>query len=152
MTRRSPTDAEILAQIPAARARGAVRKRKGLRATDVRFDRKTQRIVLELTSDYLFAFPVRAIPALRAMNSAQLAAVELHSSGISLRWDAQDVDLSVAGVLLSAIGEKEQRRQLASLAGKVSSEAKTKAARANGAKGGRPKGRRTAALDREASH
>lgn len=144
MTRRSPTDAEILAQIPAARARDAVRRKKGLSATDVRFDRKAQRIVLELTSGYLFAFPVRAIPALHAMNSSQLAAVELHSSGISLRWDAQDVDLSVAGLLLSAIGENEQRRQLASLAGKVSSAAKAKAARANGAKGGRPKGRKTA--------
>lgn len=147
MTRRSPTDTEILAQIPAARAREAVQRRKGLRATDVRFDRKAQRIVLELASGYLFAFPVRAIPALRAMSSAQLAAVDLHSSGISLRWDAQDVDLSVAGVLLSAIGEKEQRRQLASLAGRVSSAAKAKAARTNGAKGGRPKGRKAAALN-----
>lgn len=133
------TDAEIRAQIPAARAREAADRRKGLRALSARYDRKAQRVVVELTSGCLFAFPVRNISFLSAATPAQLAAVEVDLAGISLRWDALDVDLSVAGLLFSAIGEKEQRRQLASLAGRSKSAAKAKAARANGAKGGRPR-------------
>jgi hypothetical protein len=140
MASRSLTDAEILAQIPAARARAAAMRRQGLLAISVRFDRKAQRIAMELTSGYLFAFPVRAIPALRRATPAQLASVELHPSGRSIHWEALDVDLSVPGLLLSAIGEREQRRQLASLAGRVRSDAKAVAARTNGAKGGRPRG------------
>ena len=139
MAHRQLSDAAILAQIPAARRRDAVHRKKGLRAVSARYDRKAQRVMLELSTGYLFAFPVRAIGALREATGTQLAAVTVHASGISLRWDALDVDLSVPGLLLSAIGEKEQRRQLASLAGRVTSTAKAKAARENGAKGGRPK-------------
>ena len=139
MTSRQLSDAEILAQIPAARRREAAQRKKGLRAVSARYDRKAQRVMLELSTGYLFAFPVRAIAALREATAAQLAAVTVHPSGISFGWDALDVDLSVPGLLLSAIGEKEQRRQLASLAGRVTSTAKAKAARENGAKGGRPK-------------
>ncbi|MBL0170542.1 MAG: DUF2442 domain-containing protein [Gemmatimonadaceae bacterium] len=147
MTSHQLSDAEIRAQIPAALARDAAQRKKGLRAVSARYDRKAQRVVLELTSGYLFAFPVRAIPALAAATPAQIASADVHPSGLSLHWAALDVDLSVAGLLLSVIGEKEQRRQLASLAGKVTSAAKARAARANGAKGGRPRGPGTQARD-----
>ena len=133
------SDAEILAQIPAARAREERERKRGLRATGARYDRSTGRVVLELSSGFLFAFPVRTIPALRVMTDAQLASVKLDVSGGALRWEAVDVDLSVPGLLLSALGADEQRRQLASLAGQVTSKAKAKAARENGLKGGRPK-------------
>jgi hypothetical protein len=139
MASRHLSDAEILAQIPAARARALATRRRGLLATRARYDRKAQRIELELTSGYLFAFPIKAIPALRRASTAQLAAVELHPTGLSIHWEALDVDLSVPALVLSAVGEREQRRQLASLAGRVTSVAKAKAARANGALGGRPR-------------
>ena len=133
------TDAEIRAQIPAARERATAQRKRGMLAESARYDRRKQRVALELSSGFLFAFPVSAFDALRSATPSQLAAVRVHTSGMSLHWDVLDVDLSVPGLLLSAIGEKEQRRQLASLAGKVTSAAKSKAARANGAKGGRPK-------------
>ena len=140
MASRRLSDAAILAQVPAARRRDAAQRKKGLRAASARYDRRAQRVMLELSTGYLFAFPVRAIATLSEATAAQLAAVAVHPSGISLRWDALDVDLSVPGLLLSAIGEQEQRRQLASLAGRVTSTAKARAARENGAKGGRPRG------------
>jgi hypothetical protein len=140
MANRQLSDAAILAQIPAARRRDGAQRKKGLRAVSARYDRKAQRVMLELSTGYLFAFPVRSIDALSEATAAQLATVDVHPSGVSLRWDVLDVDLSVPGLLLSAIGEKEQRRQLASLAGRATSTAKAKAARENGAKGGRPKG------------
>jgi hypothetical protein len=133
------TDAEILAQIPAARARERRERKQGLRARAATYDRTARRVVVELTNGYLFAFPVRAIPALKAATEAQLAAVEIDPSGSALRWADLDVDLSVPGLLLSAVGAEEKLRHLASLAGRVRTDAKARAARANGLKGGRPK-------------
>jgi hypothetical protein len=139
MAERRLRDVEILAQIPAARAREARERKQGFRAVSARYDRSTRRIVLELTSGYLFAFPIQAVAALNGATGTQLAAVEVDPSGGALRWDDLDVDLSVPGLLLSAVGADEGRRHFASLAGKVTSDAKARAARANGRKGGRPK-------------
>lgn len=138
MTNRRLTDAEILAQIPAARAREARERKRGLRAVSATYHRRTRRVVLELTNGYSFAFPVTAIRALDSATPAQLAAVEVDPSGAALRWSSLDVDLSIPGLLLSALGVDERLRHLASLAGRVSTDAKAKAARENGLKGGRP--------------
>jgi hypothetical protein len=139
MARRRLTDAEIVAQIPAARAREARERKQGLRAIGAKYDRAARRIVVELTNGYSFAFPVGAVRALDAATPAQLAAVGIDPSGDALRWDALDVDLSVPGLLFAAVGVEERLRHLASLAGRTRSEAKARAARANGKRGGRPK-------------
>lgn len=131
--------AAILAQIPAARARDAQDRREGRRAIAARYDRRSGRVIMELTSGYLFGFPAKAIPALAKATPAQLAAVALSPSGGGLHWAALDVDLSVPGLLLSSLGVAQQRRELARLAGRVTSRAKVVAARVNGAKGGRPR-------------
>jgi hypothetical protein len=65
--------------------------------------------VLELTNGFLFAFPVGSIPALTGAAASQLATVEIDASGGALRWDALDVDLSVPGLLLSAVGVAAKR-------------------------------------------
>ena len=65
----------------------------------------------------------------------------MDASGGGLRWNSLDVDVSVPGLLLSALGVDERLRHLASLAGRVSTDAKARAARANGRKGGRPPSR-----------
>jgi predicted butyrate kinase (DUF1464 family) len=56
-----------------------------------------------------------------------------------LHWEDLDADLSVPGLLLSSIGRSERLSELARLAGRAKSPAKAAAARANGAKGGRPR-------------
>ncbi len=139
MARRSLSDAEILAQIRAARARERRERRQGLRARTATYDRTARRVVLELTNGYLFAFPVRAISRLKAAQDSQLTNVEIDPSGRALRWEGLDVDLSVPALLFSAVGVEERLRHFASLAGKVKTDAKARAARANGMKGGRPK-------------
>lgn len=139
MARRTLSDAEILAQIPAARERESRARKAALRAQSAAFDRNAGRIVLELTNGFSFGFPVRAVAGLRRATAAQLSDVSIDPSGGVLRWDALDVDLSVPGLLFSAIGVSERRRHLARLAGRVRSRAKARAARANGAKGGRPR-------------
>ena len=139
MARSSISDAELLAQIPAARAREAQDRKQGRRATSARYDRRAERVILELTNGFLFAFPVRAIPELRSATPAQRAAVAVNRGGSALRWEALDVDLSVAGLLLSAVGADERRRDVARMLGQVTSTTKAATSRANGAKGGRPK-------------
>ena len=139
MAIRRLSDAEILQQLPAARAAEQAARKRGHRARAVRFDRAKGRIVLELSSGVLFAFPASAIPALRRAGPSQLAQVVTTASGSTLRWDALDVDVSVAGLLLAAVDPAERVRYLASLAGRATSPAKAAAARTNGAKGGRPR-------------
>ena len=141
MASRRRTEAEIVAQIPAARKREARERRQGLRATSATYQRATRRVALELTNGYSFAFPITAIRALNGATPAQLVAVEIDASGGALRWNSLDVDVSVPGLLLSALGVEERLRHLASLAGRVSTDAKARAARANGRKGGRPRKR-----------
>lgn len=129
-----PTEAEILAQIPAARARAAAERDAGLRATTARYDRKTDRFVLELTNGYELGIPVATLPALRHATQAQLAAVEMSATGSAIRIPALDADYSVPGLVLALTAREVGRR-----GGEVRSKAKSLAARVNGAKGGRPR-------------
>jgi len=139
MAERRLTDAEILQQIPQARAAERVARKRGHRARAVHYDRAKGRIVLELSSGVLFAFPVASVPALRRASSIELAHVALNASGSVLSWERLDVDVSVAGLLLAAVDPAERVRHLATLAGRATSPAKAAAARENGAKGGRPR-------------
>ena len=66
----------------------------------------------------------------------QLAAVEILGNGYGLHWEALDADISVPGLLAGIFGTKAY---MARLAGRTKSPAKAAAARANGAKGGRPR-------------
>lgn len=143
-------EAAILAQIPAARARETQAHRLGLRATSARYDRRTERVELELTNGCLFAFPVRSIAPLQRATVAQRAAVDVDESGGAVCWRALDIDLSVPGLLLAAVSPAERRRHLASLVGQSTSVEKAAAARRNGAKGGRPRKRGTDTVAKKA--
>lgn len=136
---RQTSKAAILAQIPAARAREARARRTGQRAISAFYDRRTGRVMLELTRGYVFGFPTNAIRALAKARPEELAQVKLSPGGGGLHWEALDIDLSVPGLLLSSLGRSQQRSELARLAGRSTSRLKAAASRANGAKGGRPR-------------
>jgi hypothetical protein len=112
---------------------------QGRRALAASYDPGTDRVMVELTSGYVFGFPAKLIPQLANATPDTLALVEVSPGGIGLHWEALDVDLSVPGLLLSSLGRSERARELARLAGRTTSRAKAAAARANGAKGGRPR-------------
>lgn len=126
------TDAEIDAALERGRAARAV----GPRAAGARYDGRSGRIVVELSNGCVFAFPARLAQGLEAATDGQLAEVEVLGSGYGLHWEGLDVDLSVPGLLAGLFGTKAY---MAQRAGRVSSPAKAAAARANGAKGGRPR-------------
>ena len=132
---------EILAQIPAAQRRAAQEREQGLRATSVRFDRKGARMVLELTNGFLFGIPVTALVGIAGASASQLADVQVSPGGGALYFDALDAHYSVSGLVLAMTA-----REVGRAGGKSRSAAKRRAARANGAKGGRPRKVRVAAL------
>ena len=138
MTTTRLTEEEILAQIPAARARERAERRAGLRALTATYDSARRRLLLELTNGAMFAFPPSLVPALRRLTPVQLSQVALTPSGDGLDWEALDIQLSVPGILMATFDRAQKLSELARLAGSARSKANTRAARLNGAKGGRP--------------
>jgi hypothetical protein len=126
------TDAEI----DAALERGQAARLHEPRAAAVRYDRAADRIVIDLTNGCTFSFPRQLAQGLQAGTADQLAALEILGAGTGLHWEALDVDLSIAGLLAGLFGT---RAYMARLAGRTTSPSKAAAARANGAKGGRPR-------------
>ena len=124
------------AQIDAALARGKAVRRSEPRAARARYDRARGRVVVELTNGCTFAFPPHLTQGLRTATEDQLAKVEVLGSGTGLHWETLDVDLSVPDLLAGLFGTKAY---MARHAGQARSPAKAAAARANGAKGGRPR-------------
>jgi hypothetical protein len=104
-----------------------------------RYDRQAGRVIVELTNGCTFTFLPRLAPELEAATDGQLSQVEVLGIGSGLHWEALDTDLSIPGLLAGLFGT---RSQMARQAGRTTSPVKAAAARANGAKGGRP--RRTA--------
>lgn len=129
-----PTDDEL----DAALARGAAATASEPRAARARYDRARRRVVVELTNGCAFAFPPALAQGLEGASPEQLAEVEVLGSGTGLHWEALDADLSVPALMAGLFGTASH---MARVAGRATSPAKAAAARANGARGGRPKRR-----------
>lgn len=122
-------------QIDDATERGKTLRVNEPRATAARYNRKLARIVVDLTNGCSFTFPPRLAQGLERATEEQLAQVEVLGNGFGLHWEALDTDLTVPGLLAGLFGTKSY---MARHAGQATSPAKAAAARANGAKGGRP--------------
>lgn len=122
--------------IDAALERGRVAHAGEPRATAARYDRASGRVIVDLENGCTFAFPPVLAQGLERASENQLSAVEILGQGYGLHWEELDVDLSLPGLMAGIFGTKAS---MARRAGQVSSAAKSAAARANGAKGGRPR-------------
>ena len=127
------------AQAEAAEARGRAMLAGEPRAVAARYDSASGRIVVDLANGCTFAFPARRVQELEAASDAEIAEVEIAGAGFALHWPARDADLSLAGLMHGTFGTKAWMTELARRAGRATSPAKAAAARANGAKGGRPR-------------
>jgi len=124
------------AQIDAAAERGRIAHSEEPLARAARYDRDLGRLVVALTNGCTFTFPPRLAQGLETATEDQLAQVEILGAGYGLHWEALDADLSIPGLLAGLFGTKAY---MARRAGQATSPAKAAAARANGAKGGRPR-------------
>ena len=123
-------------EIAAARARGRLRRATEPHAKSARYDSKNDRIVVELESGATLTFPPRLVEGLADATADELADIELLGDGFGLHWEQLDVDYTVPGLVNGIFGTA---RWMAARAGRATSPAKAEAARANGAKGGRPR-------------
>src|SRR5215208_1677039 len=139
MVSRRLTDKEVLAQIPAARARAAALDAREPRAAAARYDDERGLVIIELTNGAFFGFPAALGQGLRGATRRELEAIEISPSGEAVRWPMLDMDLRVPALLRGMFGTRAWMRMLAQAGGQATSEAKVRAARENGRKGGRPR-------------
>ena len=114
------------------------------RAACAVYDAKAKALQIELTNGAAISVPVKLIPALKGASPSEVRLVEVLGRGGGLHWEALDVDLSVPGLVSSVFAGPEWMAELGRVGGRKSSAAKAAAARRNGRKGGRPRGRVTA--------
>lgn len=128
------------AAFAAAEARGREMLQSEPRAASVHYDRETGRVVIDLTNGCTYAFPTDLVQDLRGAGDDDLAVIVIDGLGFDLYWPTLDVDLYVPTLVAGVFGTREWMvKELARKAGQATSPAKAAAARANGAKGGRPR-------------
>jgi len=109
------------------------------RAVSARYDRKSGRIVIHLSSRLIVSFSPRDAQGLEDAKPSQLDVIEISPSGFGIHFPKLDADLYVPGLLEGFLGSKKwMASRLGRIGGQSKSEAKRAAARANGRVGGRP--------------
>lgn len=132
-------DREIAANHEKARTLGRADREGFPHATAAAYSPEHDLIVVDLENGAKFAFPPRIAQGLENANAEQLSEIELSPGGYGLQWPKLETALSVRGLLMGVFGSELWAREFARRGGRVRSPAKAAAARANGAKGGRPR-------------
>jgi hypothetical protein len=133
-----PTEAQVEAQIKAARRRERHAAKVEPRVVGVSYEAAARRVVVEFGNGCVLGFPVSMVPGTEDAPASVLANVSVEPGGEAIRWDEIDADTDVNGLMLKAFNIKEWA---ARYLGSATSEAKARAARENGKKGGRPRGK-----------
>jgi hypothetical protein len=124
-------------EFQAATLRGEEVRRKGY-AVRADYDSRQNRLVVDLNTGVTIMVPVHLIEELSDANADDLG--EISPAGTALHWPRLDADVYVPGLMQGIYGTKRwMAAQLGAAGGSATSPAKSAAARANGAKGGRPR-------------
>lgn len=128
------------AQFEAAEARGRAVLETEPRATAARYNRKTGRVTVDLMNGCTYVFPSYLVQDLSDASPDDLDTIEVDGVGFNLHWPKLDADLYVPALVAGVFGTRDwMSKAMARQAGRSKSPTKVAAARANGAKGGRPK-------------
>jgi|1048.fasta_scaffold39553_3 hypothetical protein len=142
-----PTDEEILAQAEASHRIDGPEPVEPL-ARSAQFDVATRKVIVELTSGATFIFPVDLCEGLATRSEAELSDVIVMPGGDGLGWPRLDVHFHLGSLVIGTFGGqrwmKHLRQMLLKQAAGAPSDAKARASRENGQKGGRPRKRHTA--------
>lgn len=140
------TDAEMTS----AAARIQQRLADGPTAVGAAYRSEDGRIAIELSNGALFAIPARIIQGLEHATDEQLRNINITPTGDGLHFPSVDADVLVAPLLAGVLGSHSfMARRLGRAGGASRSESKAEAARANGARGGRPRKSKAIAVDDE---
>ncbi|MEO6919868.1 MAG: DUF2442 domain-containing protein [Collimonas sp.] len=127
-------------QFEAANQRAAAKQAAFPSVVSVRYDRRVARIVIVLASGLELAFSPKHAQGLEHAQPSELADAEISPSGLGIHFPHIDADLYLPALLEGFLGSKRWiASEIGKMGGKISSEAKTKAARENGKLGGRPR-------------
>ena len=127
------TDAEIDAALKAAKQREV-----GPLAKSVEHIPTLRLLIVELTNGRRLVLPIEEIQDLGAATHRQLQNYELLGSGTGISFPDLDVDLYVPALIEGVYGNRRWMAQLGRKGGSAKSDAKRRASKINGAKGGRP--------------
>jgi hypothetical protein len=124
----------------AANERGRRLRSKTPPAIAARYDRKSGRVVVSLTSGVDISFSPQDAEGLQHATDSQLQAIEITPSGLGIHFPKLDADLYLPGLLEGVLGSRKwMAAKLGAMGGKSTSLAKRRASRSNGRLGGRPK-------------
>lgn len=105
---------------------------------DARYDAETLSLVLAFADGSRFTLPIRSLAALAHAADDEVSDVKVIGGDV-LHFEKLDAFYEVPALMAQRVGINALMAHLAGRAGKVSTPAKAAAARANGAKGGRPR-------------
>jgi len=109
-------------------------------AVAVCYNKKVNRVVISLSTKVEVMFNPSDVQGLEGATAAQLSEIEISPSGFGLYFPQVDADIDVPNLLEGTMGSRKwMAARLGAEGGKARSLAKRKAARANGALGGRPR-------------
>jgi len=110
------------------------------KAIFARYDRKSGRIIIDLSSKLTLSFSPNDVQGLEHAKPSQLGEIEITPSGFGIHFPKLDTDLYVPGLLEGLLGSRKwMASRLGQAGGQSTSLAKRSASRANGKLGGRPK-------------
>ena len=110
------------------------------RVLSARYDKRINRIVLQLSTRLDIAFNPQDAQGLEGAAPAQLSPIEISPSGLGIHFPKLDADIYIPALLEGCLGSnKWMASRLGARGGKSKSLAKTAAARRNGSLGGRPR-------------
>jgi hypothetical protein len=126
-------------QIDSAIARARPFAANDLRVIKVQYESKEDLVSLGFADGLKVSIPRKQLQGLERANLSQVSKIEIVGNGTGLHWPLLDVDHYVLGLLAHRFGTKRWMNEIGRRGGMVKSEAKIKAARRNGLKGGRPR-------------
>lgn len=132
-----PRASEFAQQNEAAVRKAREADRVEPRARSITYDAQRGLLLVELTNGFVFGFSPERVPGLKRATADDLAQARISPSGDGLHWDALDVDASLTGLVAGALSLREWAPRFM---GQARSDAKARASRLNGRKGGRPRG------------
>ena len=127
-----------------ARSRGKARVENPSAVVEARYDSDVDAIDLRFSSGGSMSIPRRLVPGLERAAESNIESIVVSAAGDALSWPSLDVDVYVPGLVERAFGTRLFAASTGRRGGRRRSKSKAAAAKANGAKGGRPRKRMSA--------
>ena len=110
-----------------------------LGALGVRYDEESNTVIVKLPGDMFLTFPPGGVQGLEKATRADLRSLRISPSGLGLRIERLDWDMSIPGLVAGRVGsQKWMAANMGRVGGLVRTLHKSEAARQNGKLGGRP--------------